>query len=119
MKRLIFSLIAAAICAAVCFLGRSVLIPNISTADLVISAIGNRLLIGIVIGISSLRVNFLLHGAIIGFIVTLSYSIGMLVNQNYFGFMLYTGIGILFGLFIEFFVTKICKQANFESVPRK
>jgi hypothetical protein len=56
--------------------------------------------------------NYLLHGTLIGLLVTLSYSIGMLFENNIAGFIMYTSAGIVFGLFIEIFVTKICKAAN-------
>jgi hypothetical protein len=68
---------------------------------------------GFVIGISRLRMNYLLHGAIIGFLVTLSYSIGMILDNNMAGFIPYMIAGIMFGLLMELFVTKICKAPVF------
>jgi hypothetical protein len=56
--------------------------------------------------------NYLLHGAFIGFLVTLSYSIGMILDNNVMGFIMYTTSGTIFGLLIEIFVTKICKAPN-------
>jgi hypothetical protein len=48
------------------------------------------------------------HGAFVGLIVTLSYSIGM-IPQALVPFALYTALGVLYGLFIELFATKLCK----------
>jgi hypothetical protein len=61
---------------------------------------------GLVIGMSRIKINYLLHGALIGLLVTLSYSIGM-VTDNINGFITYTMAGIIYGVLIEFFVTKI------------
>jgi hypothetical protein len=79
---------------------------------LIVSSFGNRILMGFVIGISRLKINYLLHGALIGFLVTLSYSVGMIFENNVNGFIIYTTAGIIFGLLIEIFVTKICKAAS-------
>ena len=112
MKRLLFSLIGGIICAIICTIGRIFLIQGITLPVLITSAIGNRILIGFVIGISRLRINYLLHGALIGFLITISYSIGMLLEKNYIGFVMYTTAGIIFGLLIEIFVTLIGKAKN-------
>jgi hypothetical protein len=106
MKRLLLSLAGGIICAIICYLGRKSLIEGITTSDLIASSFGNRILIGLVIGISSFRIHYLLNGIIIGFLVSLSYSIAMLVSNNIEGFISYTIAGTLFGLLIELYVTK-------------
>lgn len=73
-----------------------------------ISSIGNRILIGFVIGISAWRIHYLLHGALMGLIVTLSTSLGILV-QSISGFLMFTIAGIVYGFLIELFATKIFK----------
>jgi len=112
MKRLSLSIIAGIVCAIICAIGRKYLIPNITLSVLIVSAFGNRILIGFVIGISRLKMNYLLHGTIIGFLVTLSYSIGMILENNVMGFIHYTIAGTVFGLLIEIFATKICKAPS-------
>ncbi|MGA3286708.1 MAG: hypothetical protein ABSD46_04715 [Bacteroidota bacterium] len=112
MKRLSLSIIAGIICAIICAIGRKYLIPSITLSALIVSSFGNRILIGFVIGISRLKMNYLLHGAFIGFLVTLSYSIGMILDNNVMGFIPYTIGGTIFGLFIELFVSKICKAPS-------
>ena len=77
--------------------------------DLVSAAtVANRLLLGFVIGISCWRINYLLHGAILGLILSLSVSIGFLPG-NLLGFFLYTSAGILYGIFIEWLSTDVFK----------
>jgi len=73
-----------------------------------LSSIGNRILIGFVIGISSWRIHYLLHGALIGLIVTFSMSAGIL-SQSISGFVMFTIAGIVYGFLIELFSTKIFK----------
>jgi hypothetical protein len=109
MKRLLLSIVGGIICATICAIGRKLLIPDITLSVLMVSAFGNRILIAFVIGISRLKVPYLLHGAMIGFIVTLSYSSGMLFDNNSAGFIPYTVAGTIFGMLIELFTTKLCK----------
>lgn len=71
-----------------------------------ISSIGNRILIGFVIGISAWRIHYLLHGALMGLIVTLSISIGILLD-NVAGFLMFVVAGLIYGFLIELFATKI------------
>jgi len=73
-----------------------------------ISSIGNRILIGFVIGISAWRIHYLLHGALMGLIVTLSISIGILLDI-FAGFLMFTVAGLIYGFLIEFFATKVFK----------
>ena len=73
-----------------------------------ISSIGNRILIGFVIGISAWRIHYLLHGALMGLIVTLSVSIGILLD-SVAGFLMFTVAGLIYGFLIELFTTKIFK----------
>ena len=73
-----------------------------------ISSIGNRILIGFVIGISVWRIHYLLHGALMGLIVTLSVSIGILLD-SVAGFFMFTVAGLIYGFLIELFATKVFK----------
>jgi len=77
-------------------------------AVVLLSSIGNRILIGFVIGISIWRIHYLVHGALIGLIVTLSASVGIL-SQSIAGFAMYTVAGIVYGFLIELFATKVFK----------
>jgi hypothetical protein len=68
----------------------------------------NRVMLGFIIGISSLKMNFLLHGALIGLLVSLITSIPFL-ESGVIGFLLFTTAGIIYGIIIELFATKVFK----------
>ncbi len=108
IKRLVVCIIGGLVAAGVCIVGmKSGGNVNLTTTVL-ISTIGNRILIGFVIGISSWRIHYLVHGALIGLIVTLSASV-IILPQNIKGFVMYTFAGIVYGLLIELFATKVFK----------
>ncbi len=52
--------------------------------------------------------NFLLHGALIGLLVSLITSIPFL-ESGVIGFLLFTTAGIIYGIIIELFATKVFK----------
>jgi len=108
IKRLVVCIIGGLVAAGVCIAGmKSGGNVDLTTAVL-ISTIGNRILIGFVIGISSWRIHYLVNGALIGLIVTLSASV-VILPQNIKGFVMYTFAGIVYGLLIELFATKVFK----------
>src|SRR4030042_111073 len=106
VKRVIICVIGGMIAAAICIGGMASSGRTELTPIIVATGIGNRVLIGFVIGISNWRINYLLHGALIGFLVTLSSSVGILFTSMQ-GFIMYTVAGILYGLLIELFATKV------------
>ena len=108
-KRLLICVFGGVLSAIICFLGSQIIFgfPKI-TWDTLAATMANRLLLGLVIGISSWRINYLLHGAILGLIVSLSVSIGFLAS-NMLGFFLYTSAGILYGILIEWLSTDAFK----------
>lgn len=107
-RRLLICLAGGVVAAGICIAGMKSG-GNVSlTTAVLLSTIGNRILIGFVIGISSWRIHYLLHGALIGLIVTLSTSV-VILPQNIKGFILYTLAGIVYGLLIELFATKVFK----------
>ena len=71
--------------------------------------IANRLLLGFVIGISSWRVKHHLHGALLGLILSLTISIGFLPGYI-LKFFLYTGAGVLYGIFIDWLASDVFKS---------
>jgi hypothetical protein len=68
----------------------------------------NRVMLGFFIGISSLRMNFLIHGALIGLLISLITSIPFL-EYGVNGFLFFTIAGIIYGILIELFATKVFK----------
>jgi len=109
-KRVLICTIGGLIAAVICSTG-GMLTGNISELSFLAIAglFVNRIMIGFVIGISRLRINYLFHGALIGLLISLIISISFLPS-NITGFLLFTGAGIIYGLLIELFATKIFKS---------
>ena len=108
-KRLLVCMLGGVLSAIICLVGKQIVygFPEI-TWDVVAATVANRLLLGFVIGISCWRVNYLLHGAILGLIVSLSVSIGFFPSHT-LGFFLYTPAGIVYGILIEWLSTDVFK----------
>ena len=108
IKRMVVCTIGGIIAAAICISGMMAGGRVELTPVIIATGIGNRILIGFVIGISNWRINYLLHGAIIGFLVTFSSSVGLLFTSIQ-GFAMYTVAGVIYGALIELFATKVFK----------
>ena len=110
-----FALVAGAICASGAFYGH---LLKFSVASLIWILL-NRAVMGFVIGASGLKLHWAWNGILIGVVVGSIFS--------YFLFMT-LGPGIVppvnavvngvFGLIIEFFTTKVCKQPAFPPVRK-
>lgn len=109
-QRLIICLIGGAIAAAICVGGMYAGGQVSMSAAIILSTIGNRLLIGFVIAASGWRIHYLLHGALIGLIVTLSTSV-VILPQDIKGFLYFTIAGIFYGTLIEFAATRVFNAA--------
>ena len=109
-KRLLVCTFGGVLSAIFCLVGKQIIygFPEITWNVLAVT-MANRVLLGIIIGISNWRVNYLLHGAILGLIVSLSVSIGFL-PENILGFFLYTLAGIVYGIMIEWLATIVFKS---------
>ncbi|MGC2613016.1 MAG: hypothetical protein WA354_03220 [Terracidiphilus sp.] len=117
MKRttvaILFGLIAGLICASGAFYGHLLKF----SAVMLLWVLLNRAVMGFAIGISGLRVHWAWNGPIIGLAVGSIFSYFLFLNLgqvlvpvvNFF-------VNALFGLMIEFFTTKVFKQAA-SSVP--
>ena len=101
-------ILGGAISAVVCVVGYEILFgfPPV-TIEKIAGLVANRLLLGLVIGISGWKLPHLLHGAIIGLLVSLSVSIGFITLP--INFFAYTVAGVLYGVFIEWFSTDLLK----------
>jgi hypothetical protein len=108
-KRLIICTIGGIIAGLICSAG-GLLSGNISEFSFfaIVPTFFNRLMLGFFIGISNLKLNFLFHGIVIGLLVSLITSIPFL-EGNVKGFMFFTIAGIIYGLLIELFATKVFK----------
>lgn len=107
MKRYIICLIGGFIAAGIC-VGGMVSGGKVEvTQQILLASVGNRVLIGFVLGISGWKIKWGWHGLIVGLIVTLSSSLVILPDMT--GFLMYTIAGMIYGLLIEFIATKIFK----------
>ena len=108
-KRLWVCLLGGLISASLCLIGRQIIFgfPHL-TLENIAALVANRLLLGFAIGISGWNIHHLIHGAVLGFVFSLSVSIGFL-SVNLLGFSLYTIAGVLYGLFIEWLSTDVFK----------
>jgi hypothetical protein len=108
-KRLVICTIGGLIAGIICSVG-GFLSGNIAELSFfaVAGTFFNRIMLGFFIGISRLKINYLLHGMLIGFLVSLINSISFLEN-NIRGFLFFTIAGIIYGLLIELFATKVFK----------
>ena len=108
-KRFWVCLLGGVIAAGICLGGREIIFdfPPIRWEDTA-ATVANRLLLGFAIGISGWRIPYLLHGALLGLLFSLSVSIGFLPN-DILTFALYTSAGVLYGLSIEVLATDVFK----------
>jgi hypothetical protein len=108
-KRLIVCVFGGIVAAGFCLAGRQILFgaPEI-TWNTIAYTMANRLLLGFTVALSGWRINHLAHGAILGFIVSFSVSLGFLFS-NPLEFAAYTSAGVLYGFLIEWFSTDIFK----------
>ena len=108
-RRLWVCMLGGVIAAVFCLIGRQIIysFPEILWENIA-ATVANRLLLGFVIGISGWRINYLLHGAILGLILSLSVSIGFLAD-NILGFFLFTTAGVIYGIMIEWLSTNVFK----------
>ncbi|OQX90925.1 MAG: hypothetical protein B6D57_01575 [Candidatus Coatesbacteria bacterium 4484_99] len=79
------------------------------TREMWAGIIMNRALIGFAIGISRWRIQYMLHGVIVGFIITLGLSIYPLFAKpiSINGFLMLSIAGIVYGFLIELLTTKV------------
>jgi len=106
-NRILICLSGGIISACICLVGSQVIFgfPEI-TWSTVSTTIANRLLLGFVIGISGWQLKHHLHGALLGLILSLTVSIGFL-PEDPLKFILYTGAGICYGVFIDWLATDL------------
>ncbi len=103
--RLIVCLAGGAIAAGICVGGMWLGGQVAMTMPVVLSTAANRLLIGFVIAASGWRLHYLVHGAAVGLIVTLSVSV--MILPDFRGFLMFTGAGAAYGLLIELAATRL------------
>ena len=107
MKRILYSILGGVICSGVCLVGSQIIFEfPVITWETVSMTVANRWLLGFVIGISSLKIAKPWHGALLGFTLSLSISVGFLPG-DLLKFGLYTSAGIIYGIFIDWFASDV------------
>jgi hypothetical protein len=110
-KRLIIALIFGLITGLICgFLSLSNTPAELKTM-IFSSALLNRILIGFIIGISCWKLGWVLHGLVIGFIVSLFASISVYFSPQggLWIAVMFIIAGLVWGFIIELFTTVIFK----------
>jgi hypothetical protein len=112
--RLLVTTILGFLFGIVCWLlasgGRQQMPADMSWAAMSWSIIFSRALIGFVIGISAWKINHMIHGIIIGFVVSIPMALGSLAFQ---GFKIFLGtliMGMIYGFLIELISHLIVKE---------
>ena len=106
-KRLWACLLGGVLSAAICTLGAQIIFgfPPFDWEH-ASRTVANRILLGFVVGISGCKMSHLLHGALLGLLISLTVSIGFLPS-DLLRFFLFTSAGIIYGLLIEWLATDI------------
>ena len=79
------------------------------TPGIIWATIFNRVFIGFAIGVSAWRMNFLLHGIVMGLFFSLPMSLGALDGGGFNSFIMIEIAGAIWGFLIELLATKVFK----------
>jgi hypothetical protein len=114
-KRLTVATIIGLLCGIACYYIVTFMGAKLQTSAIP-SIILNRTLIGFIIGISAIRVHYIVHGIIIGLIGSLPLAIPMAVTEPVaiFHFMVF---GVIWGIIIEWGTTKLFKAPAPSFIP--
>ena len=108
-KRLLICILGGVISAIICISGGIIRGAVTGLSFILFSSILNRIMIGFIIGISGWKkLNYILHGAVIGLLVSITKSLTFLPADK-LSFILFTSAGIIYGIFIEILSTNLFK----------
>ena len=114
-SRVLVTTILGFVFGIVCWLLASSGSPEM-TASIAWSIILSRALFGFVIGISAWKINYILHGIILGFIVSIPMALSSL---GVIGFKIFLGtliMGMIYGFLIELITHFVVKEKKVEPV---
>jgi hypothetical protein len=106
--RVIVATVLGAIFGIICYLGYSSKTGVVVDSAMIAGTIANRTLIGFVIGISGIK-HWFWNGLIVGLVITLAMSIYPLIGGEWYGFLAFTGAGIIYGILIEVITSLVFK----------
>jgi len=111
-KRIIICTIGGIIAGIICMIGGYFrgFITEITILGL-LPFFFNRIMLGFVIGISNLKLHFLINGALIGLLVSLISSFAIIEN-SLIAFASFSIAGIIYGVLIDWIATKIFNCPN-------
>ena len=111
-KRIIICTIGGIVAGILCMIGGYLrgFIIEISILGL-LPYFFNRIILGFVIGISNLKLHYLLNGAVIGLLISLISSLAV-VEKNIFAFIAFSVAGMIYGVLIDWMATKLFKCPN-------
>jgi len=109
-KRLIIATLFGFIMGIICYLGGKYGLKDDINTTMFFYILLNRALIGFVIGISTMRMHWALHGILLGFIVGIPFSVGSLLEQNKSEvFIASVVLSIVYGFIIELSTSVVLK----------
>ena len=110
VKRIIVATLCGVAAGGCCVAGGTLMFGMTFTPLAILFAVSNRMLIGFVIGISSLRMPWAAHGLIIGFIVGFPFPIyDLIIGQGHEIAGAAFLMSLVFGVTIEFITTILFK----------
>lgn len=107
-KRIILATLFGFISGLFCFLGGRILGIEMGMEDFIM-ILFHRTLLGFVIGISSLRWHWVLHGVLLGLIIGIPHPFFFQMLHGDSGSGIYFILGAVWGVLIEFFTSIVFK----------
>jgi len=109
-KRIAIASLCGLIAGLICISGGIIIFDMTFTSLQLLFVISSRVLIGFVIGISSLKINWIAHGLLIGFIIGFPFPIyDLIIGQGIKVALAAFSMSLIFGITIEYTTTKIFK----------
>ena len=112
-KRILVASICGFVTGIICYVSAVILIPFEDKLLIFIWTVTNRTLLGFVIGISILKVHWVLNGLIVGLTVGLVFPLNAIILGKEWPLIISVYImGIIYGILIEFFTSVVIKYKN-------
>ena len=116
-KRIRIATLMGLVCGLFCWLGGIYALGNEYTNWQVFYILFHRTLMGFVIGISALRLNWAANGLLLGLLVGTPFALYEQITKDFFGYadwviIALIPIGAVYGLFIEYMTTKVFKTPS-------
>ena len=119
-KRLAVATASGVLMGVICYLGGRFGLKDQITTPMLAYILVNRTLIGFVIGLSSLRMRWALHGAMMGVLVGLPFAVGCLLEpENVATAIAALILGAVYGFLIELLTSVVfgARQGRVEAAP--